>query len=422
MNFSEEMNFDNNIENINIVDLLFELLVDLSGEIMVNEDGYMNSNDTDRYFENLLKMQYQNDSRFDEYFEGNGDYLDIIVPLFKEDELEYFNHQIDRIIELFYEKFRKFPKFFIYKILIDAIPLEMQDRILNNFMKKCIENNLYQNMIDNLKYLLSLTYDWEPKYLIEGYLYIIENVNKEILNLLKDEILLNLEHASPSFNLTKKILNIILDDVVFWCGTSDNIIKLIRSVCLNIIGSENPFYMENFIRKYFSIFALRFNINLVIILCEEYNKLTDKSVYTNQIIGILHYYCRIFQINTSSYISPIILQKKDECSICLEEHKNMSKLTVCGHNFCQECIMKHLSSNIFESNCVGCPYCRAEIVRFPKISEVQISVSNYYKLLLTEIYTRNLSLNTLIFDKFEGRVRIYDIVDNNTFLFPDLLQ
>lgn len=37
--------------------------------------------------------------------------------------------------------------------------------------------------------------------------------------------------------------------------------------------------------------------------------------------------------------------------------------------------------------------------------------------MLTAIYTRSLLFNILTNYKFEGRIRIYDIVDNNKFLF-----
>jgi hypothetical protein len=55
------------------------------------------------------------------------------------------------------------------------------------------------------------------------------------------------------------------------------------------------------------------------------------------------------------------LNKKKECPICLEEVKTINILTTnCNHEFCGECIMKKLETDL--SKCApNCPMCRTDI-------------------------------------------------------------
>ncbi|KAF2851605.1 hypothetical protein T440DRAFT_393927, partial [Plenodomus tracheiphilus IPT5] len=49
-----------------------------------------------------------------------------------------------------------------------------------------------------------------------------------------------------------------------------------------------------------------------------------------------------------------------ECSICLETHRSMRRLGVCGHMFCADCLVKQMKSTMVRR--YSCALCRKVMV------------------------------------------------------------
>jgi hypothetical protein len=407
----------NYLENIQEI---LEAEVDLSLNIDTN------TTDIFIYIVNLLRMKYQNDNRFEQYFNDEQYLLDLYDSRNESNinDENIYEENLKKIIDLFLIKFGFFPNILIQNFFCDSVPLSIQENVLNYFINKCLNNNLYDNMIINLKLLFTMTSDWEPKMLITGYLNVIKYLNEDILKDLKTELLLNLENANSDFELTELIFDIILNDVIYWCETYDNFFNLLKRICLNIIITQNSFYFEDFLRKYFSVLFSKFRINLITIFYDEYN-IQNKENITNQFKEVINYYYEFCNSNNyheiSNNYSFFTISSQDveeECPICSEEFKIFSKINVCGHKFCKECIDNFVILNFLNREIIDCPYCRAEIFKCLKITEE----NSYFKILFESIKLNNLFLDDLFFEKYENnKIKIIDTVHNKSFICNDLV-
>jgi hypothetical protein len=107
---------------------------------------------------------------------------------------------------------------------------------------------------------------------------------------------------------------------------------------------------------------------------KSYNNIHDPNFYTA--LHTMWYTNRMFQEKVMrEHNTP-----RFDCSICFEtvplrpqgrhcEGRDQIKVTtlMCGHNFCSQCIFKHIDCRIHTDGNTSCPMCRANVFKPPVI-------------------------------------------------------
>jgi hypothetical protein len=304
--------------------------------------------------------------------------LDILK---KYNSVDYMNHKLD---ELYLN---------VWKIYIQSIKMELikRNKLSANFAKyksvqerKKSNNNAIHKLLNNaICDKLSICLHTNNKIYLT-----INNVNKKFkekkmtvkfLNkqrkIICNKLDMGVECDEKKLNKLNNInRSIILFHSIYSKEYNPTVVsKKIEKLSNNIIKYSNQLHtkydkidsinnnISSLEKKYIET---RSNIQNIADKSKKHNKADLKSIryLSLEIIDIQKRYdCEVEQIN-KLYNNEFIKNKKQMCSICLEEDCRFIK-TSCGHYFHVECMTMYLEKIIYTNNFINitCPMCRQNI-------------------------------------------------------------
>jgi hypothetical protein len=330
--------------------------------------------------------------------------FDNIIEVFDEIILNLNDTNIDIdymtiLIDFYLLNYEDISEKFILKMFIfcnnsnNDIELDCFEIIIS----KCIDKNLNDSLISNLKILFEYALDWEGDIILK-YFQIIYKYNKSLLFNLNEEVLEILKSSQGNSIILSNLIQYYILHKDELLNEMENIDIFTNNVLYSIFYSQNPFVLELILKNFSKDFYAKLNINLFEKILEYLNgkNLDDFNGYFKY--SIRNYYGLIYQkmynkIGTSKEITT-----NETCSMCYEESSEKMFITTCNHKFCDSCIKLNLIYNIFNQSGYSCPYCRKNYGRILSLTNLKIRDKFVFNDLL-KIIKNNFNIGKTLFRK-----------------------
>jgi hypothetical protein len=404
-------------EEYNITDDDIKFVKDFLSQIEIlkfDESNFNNSIEIiSKYLKITILLKRSDNDIFYEIFDNIIEVFDDII--FNSDDININNMKI--LIDFYLINYEDISDKFIFKMFIfcNNSTNDIELECFENIISKCIDKNLNDSLISNLKILFEYAIEWEGNVILK-YFQIIYKYNKSLLFILNEEILEILKSSQGNSIILSNLIQYYIlhkDEIL-------NEIELINiftnNVLYSLFYSQNPFVLELILKNFSKDFYAKLNINLFEKILEYLNdkNLDDFNGYFK--FSIRNYYGLIYQkmynkIGTSKEITT-----NETCSMCYEESSEKMFITTCNHKFCDSCIKLNLIYNIFNQSGYSCPYCRKNYGRILPLTSVKIRDKFVFNDLL-KIIKNNFNIGKTIFRKNNKyNIEIYSLEVQDFFI------
>lgn len=386
-------------EDYNITDEDIKFVKDFLSQIEIlkfDESNFNNSIEIiSKYLKITILLKRSDNDIFYEIFDNIIEVFDDII--FNSNDININNMKI--LIDFYLINYEDISDKFIFKIFIfcnnsnNDIELECFESIIS----KCIDKNLNDSLISNLKILFEYAIEWEGDTILK-YFQIVYKYNKSLLFNLNEEILEILKSSQGNSIILSNLIQYYIlhkDEIL-------NEIELINiftnNVLYSLFYSQNPFVLELILKNFSKDFYAKLNVNLFEKILEYLNdkNLDDFNGYFK--FSIRNYYGLIYQKMYNKIGTYKEISTDETCSMCYEESSNKMFITTCNHKFCDSCIKLNLIYNIFNQSGYSCPYCRKNYGRILPLTSVKIRDKFVFNDLL-KIIKNNFNIGKTLFRK-----------------------
>jgi hypothetical protein len=348
-----------------------------------------------RYLKLTILLKKRDDDIFYEIFDDIIENIDMIIS----DSVEVNIDHLMILLDFYLLNYEDISEKYILKnfLFCNNSNYDIEIDCFESIMSKCIDRNLNDSLISNLKILFEYALDWEGDIILK-YFEIVYKYDKSILFNTNDEILEILKLSKGNINILKRLISYYISHYEDLLKETQDIDIFINNVLYSLFYSQNPFVLEFIVRTFTKDFYAKLDINILERILEYLNNknLDDFNGYFK--FSIRNYYGLVFKKMYDRIGKMQDIESNEMCSMCYEESSEKMFITTCNHKFCDSCFKLNLMYNIFNNMGYSCPYCRKNYGKILPLTYIKTGDKLVFNNLL-KIILKNFNIGKTVFRK-----------------------